>query len=70
MSTVILTAGCPTGKRQFQDELVADEAAAVVTRKNLRRPRDEGRTACRSYRCSDCGAWHITSTPSNARKAP
>lgn len=70
MSTVIRRGGCPTGKRQFPDELAADEAAATVTRKNLRRPREEGRTACRSYRCPDCGAWHVTSAPPAPRKAP
>lgn len=61
--TAIHLGGCPTGKKQFATEEAADEAAVVLTRSNLRRPREDGRTACRSYRCEDCGQWHVTSTP-------
>lgn len=63
MSGAYRTGGCPTGKHQYPTEEVADVAAAKVTRSNLRRPREDGRTACRSYRCEDCGQWHVTSTP-------
>ncbi len=52
---------CRTGKHQFATEQEADEAAANLSAKNLRRPREEGRTACRSYACADCGQWHVTS---------
>jgi len=57
------TGGCRTGKHQFATEGEAEQAAANLTAKNLRRPRQEGRTACRAYACADCGQWHVTSTP-------
>ncbi len=52
---------CATGKLTFALEAEADEAAASVTRRNLRRPRESGRTAARSYQCEACGHFHVTS---------
>lgn len=63
MSEAINRGTCPTGKHQFWEEDDAEREATIMTRNNLHRLRPDGRTACRSYLCPDCGAWHVTSQP-------
>ena len=52
---------CPSGKITFDTEEAADVEATSLTRKNLRNPRPNGRTAARSYVCPHCKKWHLTS---------
>ena len=60
---------CITGKLTFALEAEADEAAASVTRRNLLRLREDGRTAARSYMCDVCNHWHVTSQAFSATGA-
>lgn len=53
---------CSSGKFRYRRQLAAENSATEMTKKNLRKPTKEDRTACRAYACA-CGGWHITSEP-------
>ncbi len=52
---------CPTGKRSYRTEEIAELAATALTRASLSKPRPPGRSWARPYTCPRCGRWHLTS---------
>lgn len=57
----VLDKGCPSGKVRFPDQRAAlDELATTIT-KAINGERN--RLECRTYPCSSCQGWHLTSQP-------
>ena len=57
---------CPSGKVRFPDQHAAQ--LALVDAAMARNRGKAKRRECRTYQCETCGAWHLTSHPTNPRR--
>lgn len=57
------TMGCPSGKRRFAIESVADAALDSIWRYAIQGTTKSEKLPCRTYPCDLCEGYHHTSQP-------